>query len=229
MGANLSSDGSDPERRLSELDPLVTDIAATNSHDSTQTLRQPSTILPHDQVNSRVGNAETNSGDTPSPSNSSHAAIDGVGANHRDASSSQNTLVSALVWIWNNVPKPFYDHLTKPSATDEEIIAMAARDYDLERLRNGLSSVDEFNQRIDMWKELEHRIVNRQEPPIPIPEPLDYGEEWQVFRALQLWFYYRRHKATKGNGKFPLGYRTLYDSSEDEILPRSRQVGCIVQ
>ena len=175
-----------------------------------------------------MGNAETNSGDTPSPSNSSHAAIDGVGANHRDASSSQNFLVSAKNYIRNKVVKPTCDHFTKRCITDEEIIAMAARDYDLERLRNGLSSEDEFKQRIDKWKEFEDRIVFEQMP-IRILEPLDYGEEWQVFLTLQLWFNYGRHKATNGNGKFPLGYRTLYDRSEDKILGRSHQGGCIVQ
>ena len=229
VGADLSGDGNDSERRLSEVHLRVTDLAAADSHDTTQTLRQTSIILPHAQVNLSVGNAETNSGDTPSPSNSSHAAIAGVGANHRDASSSQNILVSALYWPWNKFLKPTRDHFTKPSYTVEEIIAMAARDYDLEGLRNGLSSEDEFHQRIDMWKEFEDRIVFGQIPPILIPKPLDYGEEWQVFRALQLWFYYGRHKETNGNGKFPLGYRTLYDSSEDEILRRSRQVNRIVQ
>ena len=216
VGANLSGDGNDPERRFSGVDPPVTDMAAADGHYTAQTPRQPLTVLPNDQVNPSVGNAETDPGNTPSPSSSSQAAIDGVGAN-RDASSSKNPPVSGFKGFFKNPLKSVAD-IFKPCHTEDEIIDMAARDYDLEHLKNGVT-VDEFNRRIDKWKEIEDHIV-RQEVPFPIPDPLDYGQEWQVFHALQLWYYYAWHQKKKGN--FPPGYRTLFDRSKDEILRRSR-------
>ena len=159
-----------------------------------------------------MGNAETNPGNTPSPSCSSQAAIDGVGAN-RDASSSKNPPVSGFMGFFKSVAEIF-----KPCHNEDEIIDMAARDYDLEQLKNGIS-VDEFNQRIDKWKEFEDHIV-RQELPLSLTDPLNYGKEWQVFYALQLWYYYMWHRKNKGN--FPPGYRTLFNTSKDEILSRSR-------
>ena len=165
VAANLSGDGNDPERRFSEVDPLVTDVAAADSHYTAQTPRPPFTALLNDQVNSSVGNAETNPGNIPSPSSSSQAAIDGVGVN-RDASSRKNLGGSGFkAWL-----KSIRDTV-KPFHTEDEIIDMAARDYDLEHLKNGIT-VNEFNQRIDKWKEIEDHIV-RQEIPFSLPDPLD--------------------------------------------------------
>ena len=96
---------------------------------------------------------------------------------------------------------------------------MAAQDYDLEHLKNSIP-LDEFNRRIDKWKEFEDSIVRR-ESPYWIYEPLHYGQEWQVFYALQLWYYSCLHKKEKGKGRFPPGYRTLFGSNDDEILRRS--------
>ena len=234
-GADLSGDGNDPERRFSEVDPLVTDMAAADRHYTAQTPRQPFTGLPIDQVNSSVGNAVANHGNTPSPSSSSQVAIDGVGVN-RDASSCKNPPVSGSKGLLkslgekcnevyergkeacNSVAQSF-----EPCYTDEEIIDMAARDYDLEHLKNGVT-VDEFNQRIDKWKEIEDQIVRR-ELPLEIPDPLHYGQDWLVFYALQLWYYHGCWYSQK-NGNLPPGYRTLFNQSKDEILSRSRPTLC---
>ena len=67
VSASLSGDGNDPERRASEADQLVTNMDAANSHDPAQTPRQPFPVLPHEQVNSSVGHAETDPGNTPLP------------------------------------------------------------------------------------------------------------------------------------------------------------------
>ena len=86
-------------------------------------------------------------------------------------------------------------------------------------MKNGIA-VDEFNQRINKWKEFEDSIV-RAEMPFRSPDPLDYGKEWQVFYALQIWYYEQWHREKKKDGRFPPGYRTLFNSDEDEILNRS--------
>ena len=215
VSASLSGDGNDPERRASEADQLVTNMDAANSHDPAQT-PQPFPVLPHEQVNSSVGHAETDPGNTPSPSSSSQPAIDGVGA-HCDASSSENPPVSFFQGFRNKVTEIFKPSYTEDEITEDEITDKAARDYDLEHLKNGIT-VDEFNRRIDQWKETEDHIV-RQELPFS-GQPLDYGQEWQVFNAVQLWYHDTWHR--KRNGNFPPGYRTLFDSSKDEILRRSR-------
>ena len=244
VGANPSDDGNDLERRSSGVDPLVTDVTAADSDDAAQTPREPLTVPLKDQVNSSVVDAQTppqpltdpltdqvnrsvdaatNPDNTPSPSSSRQAAIDGVGAN-RDASSSKNTPVSgppgfwkSLVGFWTSPVKSTDERFFTPCHTEDEIIDMAAREYDLEALKKSLT-MDVYNQRIDQWKAMEDRIV-RQEGFISIPEPLDYGPEWRVFYALQLWYYYALNG--RGKGDFPPGYRTLFDSSEKEILRRS--------
>ena len=186
-----------------------------------QTPAEPLTVPPNGQVNSSV-DAGTNPGNTPSPSSSRQVAIDGADAN-RDASSSKNSLSFGAKWVWNIVAgcvedgvKGFNKAFT-PCLTENEIIEMAARDYDLEHLKNGISR-DEYNQRIDKWKEIEDHIVRR-EGFILIPDPLDYGQDWHVFYALQLWYYYKLNGGK--NGDFPPGYRTLFDSSKEEIFLRS--------
>ena len=204
VGANLS------ERRGSEVDPPVTDTDAADSHDPAQTPRQPFPVLPHDQGNPSVGHAETDPGNTSSPPSNSQPAIDGVGA-HRDASSSVVPPLDKIEYVRRKMIDCLW-----PPYTEDEITDMAARDYDLEHLKNGIT-VDEFNRRIDRWKEIEEFIA-RNVVPFPF-DPLDYGEEWLAFYGVQVW--YRRLWHRKRGGNFPSGYRTLFDSSKDEILRRS--------
>lgn len=215
VNANLSGGSSDPERRLSslEVDPLVADLAAADSSHTVQTLREPSTVPTNDEVGLSAGSAETNPGNIPSPPSSDQATTDWVGAN-RDASFGKDPPISGLKGFFARAAGIFK---MTPSYTKDEIIAMAAHDYSLEHLKNGIA-VDEFNQRIKRWKEFEDSIV-REEIPFLFPDPLDYGKEWQVFYALQIWYYEQWHR--EKNGRFPPGYRTLFDTSEDEILNRS--------
>lgn len=221
--ANLSDDSNDPERRLSVLkvDPFVADLAAADSSHTAQTLRNPSTVPTDDEVGLSVGSVETNPGNVPSPPSSDQATIDGVGAN-RDASFGKDPPVSGFKGFFERAAGIFK---MTPSHTKDEIIGMAAQDYSLEILKNGIA-VDEFNQRIKQWKEFEDSIV-RAEMPFRFPDPLDYGKEWQVFYALQIWYYeqwHREKKKKKENGRFPPGYKTLFNSNEDEILSRSLPV-----
>ena len=197
-------------------------MAAANRHDTVQTpQQQPATGLPNEQIKSSVDNAETNNpDDAPSPSSSSQAAaIEGVEAN-RDASSSRNSLLSSFsLKGLKSYVKGGAEYLkSKDEARENEIIDMVTQDYYLAHLRMGLTQ-EEFNRRIDKWKECEDSIV-RGEFPISCPEALDYGEEWQVFYGLQLWYRELRHKKRHGQ-KLPPGYRTLYNCSEGEILTRS--------
>ena len=197
----------------------------------------PPTVLPIlvprtlEAVRVSVGNAGTNPGNTPSPSNNSQAAIDGVRVNG-DASSRQNSLVSGFEWFRNMVVEngnrvakiinSAFEYFAKLAELDakiiNEIIEKAASDYDLEYLKRGLT-VDEFNQRIDEWKEMEHMVVNR-EFANPFRTLLDFGEDWEVFHALQLYVLCYEHR--RRNGEFPPGYRTLFNSSKADILSRSR-------
>ena len=218
VNANVSGDSNDPERRLSflEVDPLVADLAAADSSHTAQTLRKPFTVLADDEVDLSVGNAETNPGNISSPSSVDQATSGEVDIN-RDASFGKDPPVSGLKGFFERAAGIFK---MTPSYTKDEIISMAAHDYSLEHLENGIA-VDEFNQRIKEWKEFEDSIV-REEIPFRFPNPLDYGKEWQVFYALQIWYYEQWHR--EKNGKFPPGYRTLFNSSEDEILNRSLPV-----
>ena len=219
VGANLSGNGNDPERRVSEVDPLVPDIVDTDGHDTAQTPQQPSTVLPNDQVDSSGDNAGTNSGNTPSPANSSQAAIDGVVAS-RDASSGQSPLVSCLKWFYNRAVEGVNKRAQEDAEIIDRIIKKASRDYDLEYLKRGLT-VDEFNQRIDKWKEVEHKVVRKEFPNV-FREPLDYGEDWKVFLALQEWVRSSEHR--RRNGEFPPGYRTLFNSDAAEIFSRGAKL-----
>lgn len=223
VNANLSGDSNDPERRLSDVkvDPFVADLAAADSSHTAQTLRNPSTVPTDDEVGLSVGNVETHPGNVPSPPSSDQATADGVGAN-RDASFGMDPPVSGFKGFLDRAAGIF--EMT-PSYTKDEIIGMAAQDYSLEHLKNGIA-VNEFNQRIKQWKEFEDSIV-RAEMPFRFPDPLDYGEEWRVFYALQLWYYeqwHREKKKRKENGSFPPGYKTLFNRNEDEILDRSISV-----
>lgn len=219
VNANLSGDSNDPERRLSVLtvDPFVADLAAADSSHTAQTLRNPSTVPTDDEVGLSVGSVETHPGNVPSPPSSDQATADGVGAN-RDASFGMDPPVSGFKGLVGRAAGIFK---TTTSYTKDEIIGMAAQDYSLEHLKNGIA-VDEFNQRIKQWKEFEDSIV-RAEMPFRFPDPLDYGEEWRVFYALQLWYYeqwHREKKKKKENGSFPPGYKTLFNRNEDEIRNR---------
>lgn len=215
VNANLSGGSNDPERRLSslEVDPLVADLAAADSSQTAQTLRKPSTILTHDEVDLSVGSAETSPGNISSSPSSDQATTDGIVAN-RDASFGKDPPVSGFKGFFARAAGIFK---MTPSYTKDEIIGMAAHDYTLEHLKNGIA-VDEFNHTIKQWKEFEDSIV-REEVPFLFPDPLDYGKEWQAFYALQIWYYEQWHR--EKNGRFPPGYKTLFDSSEDEILNRS--------
>ena len=156
VGANQSSDGNDPERRLSGVNPPVTDGVVADGHNTTQTPQQPLTAPPNNQAHPSVGDAETDLDNPPSPASQSQAAIDGGGSN-RDASSSKTSLLSrgfsgvkgfrrslamdaamyAVTYVSNGAIS--IGNWFQACHTRDEIIDMAAHAYNLEHLKTGLT------------------------------------------------------------------------------------------
>ena len=219
VDADLSGDGNDLERWLSEVDLPVTDMAAADSHDSTQSPQQPHSVPANHQVDSGLDNAETISVNTPSLSSSSEADFEGVGTNPISIGV-PNHPSSIRADSVNSDPESVKNgRESLASFTKQDIINMAARDYDLERLKKGLTP-NKYNQKIYKWEELEHQIVWHQHS-LMVPEIDYYGEDWAVLYALQLWSFH----FLRGENKepFPPGYRTLNDQTKEQIKKRSVQ------
>ena len=186
------------------VDLPVTDVAATDSDDTAQSPRQPFTVPPIDQVDPNIGDAETDPGNTPSAPTTRHAALDGVGAD-RDVSSSKNRLVSGVKWgleIAVGIPvagAKRVDKASQPGHTPDEIIDMAAQDYDLEHLKNSIP-LDEFDQRIDKWKEFRRQHRQTRVPCLDLRSDLLRSGIAGVlcFANMVLLLF-----AQRGKGKFP--------------------------
>ena len=216
VGAHLSGDGSDPEQKVSEFGSLGIDAVVTESRSTAQT---GAPGYADDQAISSVGHTEPDPGNTPSPVSSSQAAVDGISSN-RDASPSEGLLPSTFKGLLNRCLQIF-----APTHTADQLIDIVARGYDLERLKTGIT-VDDFDNRIDKWKKIEEHIVRQELPSITASDLDDYGPEWQVFYALQSWYWHRYYEppiesSGQIHGSFPPGYRTLYDQSIKNILERS--------